>query len=132
MVLTVPMRNGNPFYLSMVRPLAEVLTVPMRNGNSIIFTVSAAPKSYVLTVPMRNGNIITPPPNKIDIVPRSYRTYEEWKHIADIHFIVGQMRSYRTYEEWKLRNTPFLPWYSTFGSYRTYEEWKQSVWRQTI
>jgi len=33
---------------------------------------------------------------------RSYRTYEEWKHINCLSPSLKQNSSYRTYEEWKL------------------------------
>ena len=78
-VLTVPMRNGNPFSLLLCHgrlrsyrtyeewklltiPLALrldkfVLTVPMRNGNIVSHTLSNV-VVIVLTVPMRNGNEI--------------------------------------------------------------------------
>ena len=35
--------------------------------------------------------------------PRSYRTYEEWKHNVRPHRCDSKHGSYRTYEEWKLR-----------------------------
>jgi len=56
LVLTVPMRNGNPPSQSLDDPVYEkVLTVPMRNGN-IRYVNSGLPSGS-----------------------RSYRTYEEWK-----------------------------------------------------
>jgi len=84
-VLTVPMRNGNPYtslfhlpyFSSSYRTYEEwkhlksyaiithdkVLTVPMRNGNSFCI-LPLGNIIFVLTVPMRNGNVLnrrTPP-----------------------------------------------------------------------
>jgi len=77
-VLTVPMRNGNLYFLLLKR-LGEacVLTVPMRNGNkrAIAYTATGLP---VLTVPMRNGNDVVESLGDGRYIS-SYRTYEEWK-----------------------------------------------------
>ena len=58
----------------------SVLTVPMRNGNFVIVIVIIF-FVFVLTVPMRNGNI-SYTTSVSTILLRSYRTYEEWKHMA--------------------------------------------------
>ena len=76
---------------------------------------------------------------------RSYRTYEEWKHLLNTSYALQQqsvltvpMRngntnwqaadavskgSYRTYEEWKLASHTASATVC-ISSYRTYEEWK--------
>jgi len=75
----------------------------------------------------------------------SYRTYEEWKLLANAKLSYSMDGSYRTYEEWKLHNLlrVSLCMYvltvpmrngnnpcssknlaTNSGSYRTYEEWK--------
>jgi len=99
-VLTVPMRNGNRFFVFAFYWYKLVLTVPMRNGNEAILR-GVLDRFQVLTVPMRNGNYII-----IYFftsqVTGSYRTYEEWKPGVDWARIHGSYSSYRTYEEWKL------------------------------
>ena len=79
-------------------------------------------------------------------INRSYRTYEEWKHVkewlecSDKWVLTVPMRngnsacgsspmvvrlsSYRTYEEWKRTNPTENSVFET-SSYRTYEEWKR-------
>jgi len=121
LVLTVPMRNGNPTEkMRLLDILESVLTVPMRNGNARSEFLSAL-CPFVLTVPMRNGNIINVlfPTLIFPFLPylwgmetfygkteliwnySSYRTYEEWKPHSLYHTQTVKASSYRTYEEWK-------------------------------
>jgi len=76
----------------------------------------------VLTVPMRNGNHFLNSVNKRQN-KRSYRTYEEWKHVSIMAALASFLSSYRTYEEWK-QYIFICSYVHVFGSYRTYEEWK--------
>jgi len=80
LVLTVPMRNGNPDITLAEAIELYVLTVPMRNGN-IYLSDKVVQSHQVLTVPMRNGNS----PDLLTLLRAyigSYRTYEEWKRAA--------------------------------------------------
>jgi len=122
-VLTVPMRNGNPFPLFLPSYSNLVLTVPMRNGNSSPYRLDRV-LSKVLTVPMRNGNlegILYQPGFYVS----SYRTYEEWKPRPWKVYALKLLCSYRTYEEWKPRDKRKTI-FSNVSSYRTYEEWKHN------
>ena len=76
-VLTVPMRNGNPGPLVLIR--YKVTFLPYLWGmETKQFLTSSTSRRFVLTVPMRNGNSW-----QMQNYPTpwmgSYRTYEEWK-----------------------------------------------------
>ena len=61
------------------------------------------------------------------VTPRSYPTYEEWKHRPSEVELRKYNCSYPTYEEWKLTFLLALPSSPSTSSYPTYEEWKLKV-----
>ena len=145
-VLTVPMRNGNgtskldvetifrflPYLWGMETPydivissrLGIVLTVPMRNGNNLMHCNHLY--QFVLTVPMRNGNFFNTV-HKNKAIPRSYRTYEEWKQVTkyiwpsySIIVLTVPMRNGNSAVRYIYKD-------HRKSSYRTYEEWKHKI-----
>jgi len=140
------MRNGNSWSIIVCNCVRIVLTVPMRNGNPgrSVFTDIDCESSYRTYEEWKPRIKAMPPAEKRS----SYRTYEEWKHhardcsIEELWFLPylwgmetssfkswsssSFFSSYRTYEEWKPVSVSVpLPW--RLGSYRTYEEWKRGA-----
>ncbi len=106
-----------------------VLTVPMRNGNPLPM-LSIEEAEVVLTVPMRNGNH-NRCPCYIRCSIGSYRTYEEWKHIFSHPSILATF-SFLPYL-WGMETMVFLQCsQSEQRSYRTYEEWKLGAVLRTL
>ncbi len=105
-----------------VRSTSLVLTVPMRNGNPVRFRAyltnnSSSYRTYEEWKPQKREP-------KLKVYPGSYRTYEEWKlsqgYTDDLRitlflpYLWGMETVYGT-----------SPSDARTSSYRTYEEWKR-------
>ena len=111
-VITLPIRNGNPSSLiDNVAAIARmVITLPIRNGNDnthpLGYFFPARLYLAVITLPIRNGNSFGIHRFRVSKSIKSlsnYLTYKEWKHSSLNTFRRYWVKcNYLTYKEWKL------------------------------